>query len=221
MEKDTHAFIIKEAVRLLKIRELKQNQDSIIKGNNYADLPVIKINGIRYTLGARNHFYNPETKKGFPLGVNAKSHGEKHFEKALNFYKEKKKERSFKHLGIACHLIADLSCPSHTYSKIPPPGEDELEAYIENTLSNIEIRKLNLIKNDNLTHFEDISRISHIYKTGKAYSIMEFLTTNHFLKKNKYLTPSDLEEQTSILLPLAIEYTASLMDYFYTKIKED
>jgi hypothetical protein len=49
---------------------------------------------------------------------------------------------------------------------------------------------------------------------------MELLTTNHFLKRDKYLTHSDLKEQTSVLLPLAIEYTASLMDYFYSKIKE-
>ncbi|SFC28967.1 zinc dependent phospholipase C family protein [Clostridium uliginosum] len=64
-------------------------------------------------LKSSNHFYNPYTNKGLYGSSDAKKEGISYYTRALNEYFHGNIKDSMFYLGVACHLIQDLTVPQH------------------------------------------------------------------------------------------------------------
>lgn len=113
-------FIEKSPKILGEERKFNDKENSILKEVS----TIYKEHIIEYSLkpdedenqGAfKYHFYNPVTERNF-LGEKktALSKYEKHFEKALENYKNGNKDDAYEELGRSIHFLEDLSTAVHT-----------------------------------------------------------------------------------------------------------
>lgn len=135
----THRYVTETSLEcIFKINEtvrcLDDESEKYLKDKNYSE--VIAKNSITPDIDEAEgiykcHFYNPMTEKNFMREkISACTKCVEHFNKAVDYYKESKKnkedkenikniEKAFEELGRAAHFMEDLNTPVHTGYDLP------------------------------------------------------------------------------------------------------
>lgn len=195
MEISTHKLVLEKALEDMNIIYKKY----IMKGMVTADYKIYKL---------LSHFYSPHKKKLFG---NAKTLGLKHYNKAINHFKNGEFKKAYLNLGYACHLLTDLAMPSHSKLSYHYFDSDDLELFIPK--NNINIKKIKIEQKENLgDYYEDLAMISSRFPCAKN-GLFISLKFKLFNKKNK-LPEKELRKQAEYLLPLAVGYCNSFIKKF-------
>ncbi|WP_252229874.1 MULTISPECIES: zinc dependent phospholipase C family protein [unclassified Clostridium] len=105
-----HKFINTQSLIVLK-------NDGYMEGYKLMKSYISDINaGVVWAdqdLKSSNHFYNPHRNKGLYGSSDAKKECISYYTKALNEYFDGSIKNSMFYLGVACHLIQDLTVPQH------------------------------------------------------------------------------------------------------------
>lgn len=204
MFEETHAYVLEEAIKLLKFDELESYSKQLIDGVMSPDAYYRVV----------SHFYNPETGKGILFCGNAKDKGIKAYEKAVKCYKKGNKKKAYFLLGRALHFLMDTTMPAHTAFVIHPFSTDDLEIYL---LKN-PVKKINAkpVEKKLESYFTDAAKESRKMKV-MPNSLLISLRFKYFGKKQK-LDKKELEKQAGIVIPRAVSYSAGLMKKFCKNI---
>lgn len=166
-----HPKIVASAVNLYNLEaETKLSNEEIgwiVEGAVAEDTPTRWM----------NHFYDPIYEKGLkwiyptaknwaknPYAQTGYALGDKSWPRALDDWKEGKKEKALKSLGHTLHLVADMAVPAHTRDDVHIVG-DPYEQYLKNnwskTLLNWQNRVEMIRVNDLDTAFNDLANFSN------------------------------------------------------------
>lgn len=193
----THAFCNRQAVEILKqdgflayakiIREFQQQLDL---GVNWAD------EGFKNTA----HFYRADSGKGLPGCWDAVVECDRHWQKALWYWRAGRYERAFHYLGAAVHLVQDLCVPHHAMGLLFD-GHQEYEDWAEANCYKYQVWD------------------SGIYESGKT--CCDWVKSNaeaaeKFMPLVREGAPEvDYHRATAVLLPLAQRSTAGFIACFF------
>ena len=112
MHPETHAYIVRKAISLAGIPEIKENADLIVQGCIREDFR--NVLGIDLRLGVLTHFYCPIKNKGLWFFKSAKKRGIDLYYKAAKLHISGETEKAYETLGRCTHLLADMAVPAHT-----------------------------------------------------------------------------------------------------------
>ena len=247
-QKETHKHIASEALKLVDNPDLRIQAyvEEIKEGSWEADEKfydsVWRLWRYNDPTAARDHFWNPDTGYAIaPTVYTAYQKASEYWYLAVALYKEHPKD-AYTFLGHIAHLLADMSVPAHLLLD-PHTGGDSYETYMEivNNYSKwgakditlpIKIAKSGHDLFNNLAqraqYFPSDDRLGNQEKADPVWfkdwpdpSTMRVDDSGNvcaWWSQGCHVDDKSLSEIRDRLIPLAIEYTASLYDYFYKQV---
>ena len=212
----THDFIIRHALQLSS-RKFRKHRKLLRDGCVLEDYP--KISSKEFQILGMTHFYNPESKSGYPgLLTNAKKKGLSLFNEALSLYKQEKFNASFYTLGRSAHYLMDMASPSHT-KLLFHLAEDDFEIYVDQNIHKFKFKiRSKLIKPTSPEDcFEKLAFKSYKSKYKKRNKVFRGLID--FITNKKQPDPDKkLNRISKKLIKHSIVYTVALLNAFNRKI---
>lgn len=197
-----HRFLNNQGIEILK-------NDGHIEAYKFLNFFINDINSggvwADQDFKSSNHFYDPTNDSGLYGRSNAKLECIKYYSKALkNFYHGDINQSMF-YLGVACHLLQDMSVPQHVNRKLLSHHR-KYEQWVIRTYEEHDKFKIN----SGGRYLNSLDSFIN-YNTNKAYSAyLQFLRGND-MDDRYYRT-------TLVAISAAQRTTAGLMYKFYRDI---
>ena len=170
----------------------------------YADILESNLNSFKKGLSqsdeflnAREHYFNPDTKKGLANFKDGGTVASDRFAMSVNYWLKGDKDNSMIHLGYTAHIVQDLTVPYH--AALTPLGN---HTDYENWISEHES--------------EYFIQSGGLYNVSSAYNYVEYNANQSI----KYID----ENYTTIaenMIPLAQRSTAGLVNLFFENIEKN
>lgn len=140
------------------------------------------------------HFYNPATEKNF-MGEDdsALERYKNHYHKAINQFKNGKREDAFEELGRSLHFLEDLNTPVHTNNQnfIDTAYNVSFHVSFENKCKDIQSRVISSLLKKEFRYYKE----NTIENIGKACA---FLANDNFYALYEKLLPRETVAANSI-----------------------
>ncbi len=206
MFEETHAFVLKKAIKLAKPKKMKGNKI-------FAERGVVSTDK---HLNAVHHFYHPEKERGLAFFGNAKKRGIDCYNEAVGLYAKGKKKQAFILLGSSLHYLMDIAVPVHTKLIVHAFSTDDLEIYLQKNINKIKINAKIVNKKNASDYFIELARLSSKLET-KNNNILISAKFKLFGKKER-LNEKILKQQSEKVLSYAVSYSAGLIRRFEKEI---
>lgn len=193
---ETHLFCNRQAIQILK-RDGKSDYARLL--NNY--LEVINRGVLWADRGWKNfaHYLDPVASMGLGPWPDARLECKSFFEKALLYWRQGNKKKSFFLLGAAVHLVQDLCVPHHARG-IAFCGHKEYEKWAQENCI-----EYGVFSEGN---YNDAS------SPGKWVEVNAKIARYYFPYVSNVSSLSSYRMATGILLPLAQRSTAGFFCFF-------
>lgn len=188
-------------------------RDEIIQAS--ADEDYYKIGKIKIPNLGLSHFYNPNLDQGQFLNIfgNAKQRGVDCYNKAEKYFAQHNFEKAFTELGRSLHFLQDLASPSHVHVHSHYLLSDGFEKYVEDNLESIDLRIPGIPTGYKPADFFYLLAKETIHFEAESINNLSGKIL-YSVGKRKKLPKETLREQSEILIPMAISYSAGLLYFF-------
>lgn len=223
MIRKTHRYALECALSLLfansKDNELKEeiirNKKMLFRGALNEDFFCVGKRLLKIRMLGLSHFYNPETKSGFLLNIfsNGKDTGVKRFNKAKKYYIKGDIKNAYYNLGRAVHLLHDLAAPAHA-QLLPHYILDRCEIYINKNCDRMKLPRIRIVRFKRADdYYHSIAAKVYHFEAEKRLSMAWQVKRLIGLKKR--IPKENLREQAEYIFPMAVSYTAGLIEHFF------
>lgn len=140
------------------------------------------------------HFYNPATEKNF-MGEDdsALERCKSHYNKAINQFKNGKREKAFEELGRSLHFLEDLNTPVHTNNQsfVDTAYNVSFHVSFENKCKDIQSRVISSLLKKEFRYYKE----NTVENIGKACA---FLANDNFYALYEKLLPRETVAANSV-----------------------